>query len=602
MDIPCGMVDVISGTDAGRECWHVGQSRFLQDPGKDATIALRSCNGSSHRQESRVIQVRLGATDPQCRRNRDTSCVLLFPVFVAGVVWILKCVLIAIVPLRSLAMSPWLIDDSFIVMQIARNLALGRGYSFDGVSPTSGAPPLWTVLASLNHFFLDAVGAAKATLMESSLLGAASAILVFYLAYRFFDAKVAWGAFAFVVLSVPMFLNSMNGMETSLFTLLGLLSVYLYVTYRSDEATKARHSGFWVGACLGLTNLARADGVFLALAVVLLEAYALVGARSEHRRDHAIQIVTLLAGVILFSLPLALWSLRVAGTPLPANQLGRRSLAWQGTQLAGGGVLWPAYAGRVIGNVLKMAVLLSLMAGSGFLGILSVVSGAARKRSALLRELLSVYLVVYLGALIVYQGYFPDVHGIRYLNLPMHLLAILVMAFCYEITLSGHRGAVVRYTLKLGVVLVLLLSSAYQYARMIINLPWAVGMRIIPVYSDAEVRQWWQFVDWLSTHCPDGTVMAAKDHGRLAYFANAHVVDLAGIIDPAVLTAQTEGTLGSYLEGKEAEYVLLPDEGGWPVHEAIRASLDLDIVPGVPPQECTGYFLYRIRARESRGR
>ena len=521
--------------------------------------------------------------------------VLLCPLILAILLWISKCIFVVIIPLRALAMSPWLIDDSFIFMRIARNLALGKGYSFDGISPTGGAPLLWTLLTSLNHFFLGPEAAAKATIIESSLFGTASTILVFYIAYRLFNTKIAWGAFLLSMLSAPMFFNSVNGMETSLFTFSGLLVVSLYINTRKFKGGKRNYWFFSIGALLGLTNLIRADGVFLAFAIILLEGFTLFKIRAEDRRAYATQIVALIIGVAVFTLPLVLWSLYASGTLFPANQIGRRFLAWEGAKLADGTVVWPAYVRRVVSNILYLhVVLLSITVGSTFLAVLSIASGLLLKRGALLTQLIAIYLVAYFGTLVVYQGYFPNVHGLRYLNLPGHMLSILVVAFCYQILFTANRAIFVRHVLLIGIIFSLILSSAYQYRQMVPGLDWARDMSIIPFYSDNEVRRWWSFVDWISENLREGTVIAAKDHGRLAYFTNTRIVDLAGIIDPSIITSLKEGSVSSYLERKEVQYVLLPDEGGRPIHNAIRETVDLERVPGAPQQECSGYSLHRV--------
>ena len=65
----------------------------------------------------------------------------------------IKIVFVFTHKLESLARTPYLIDDSFIAMQIAHNVANGLGFSFDGVLPTSGTPPLWIFLTVPIHFF-----------------------------------------------------------------------------------------------------------------------------------------------------------------------------------------------------------------------------------------------------------------------------------------------------------------------------------------------------------------------------------------------------------------------------------------------------------------
>jgi len=225
--------------------------------------------------------------------------------------------------------------------------------------------------------------------------------------------------------------------------------------------------------------------------------------------------------------------------------------------------------------------------------VLSLISGLGRKHSAVLSQLVGIYLLAYFGTLVIYQGYFPDVHGLRYLSLAGHILSILVSALCCQIVSTSQRATFARHALLIGIVFSLLLSSAYQYWEMVRGLRWAKEMRIIPIYSDSEVSRWWAFLDWVS-NLPEGTVIAAKDHGRLAYFTDVRVVDLAGIIEPALMVYLAEGSVGSYLEGKGVQYVLLPDEGGRRIHKTIRETFDLERVPGAPHQEGSGYSLYHI--------
>jgi len=519
--------------------------------------------------------------------------VFFYPVICAILLWILKSVFVLLTPVRALTMTPWLIDDSFIFMRIARNLATGRGYSFDGINPTSGAPLLWTFLTSLNHFFLTASEAIKATLMESSLFGSLSALAVFYLAYRLFNGYVAWGSFLLCLFSAPMFLNSMNGMGTELFTFLGLSAAILYVVTDRNRLKRRRFRFFTIGALVGLTVLVRADGAFLALAILCLEGFGLLSG-AQDRKACSADIVALLSGMALFASPSVVWSIYTTGTPFPANQLGRRFLSWHGAASAHGTMALSVYAKGVADNVGRLWQLLSVSVGSSFAALLAVIVSLSKRRARPLSYLVALYLATYFGALVLYQGYFPDVHGLRYLNLPGHLLVTLIVALCYELLQFSGTKLVLRSTVLAGLILSLLLSSAYQYRQMVRGLVWAREMRIVPRYTDSEIGEWWAFLDWVSQHLPEGTPVAAKDHGRLAYFTGVQVVDLAGIIDPALTRRLMAGSADEYLEAKHVQYALLPSERERPIHEVLRGSFNLEKVPGSPVQEGTGYHLYKV--------
>lgn len=530
-------------------------------------------------------------------RNRYSEAfkALYYPSLLATLLLFVKTVFVIITPLRALAMTPWLIDDSFIFMRIARNLALGKGYSFDGLNPTSGAPLIWTLLTSLNHFLLGPEAAAKATIIESSLFGAASTVIVFYIAFKAFNRRIAWGAFLLCSLSAPMLFNSANGMETSLFTFIGLLAVCLYLDKDKLTGRKCHYWYFALGSLLGVANLIRADAIFLAFAIVLLEGLRLLKSEVAQRKERCVQILYLVVGVFLFTLPSLMWSLHVAGTLFPSNQIGRRFLAWEGAISANGSIIWPAYFQKIGGKIIHLYILLTIMIGSVFLLALSFVSTLLRERTNQLTRLLIMYVVTYFGTLAIYQGYFPDVHGLRYLNLAGHLLSIPLVVFCNQIASFGRRTRFIQRALLSAIMVGLVLSSFFHYEQLRRRIGWANEMHMFPIYSNSEIDEWWSFLDWASHNLPKGTVIAAKDHGRLAYFTSTHIVDLAGIIDPDVIKSVSRGDVESYLNEREAEYVLLPETGGRPVHKAIRASLNLEEIPGVPHQECSEYILYSIQ-------
>jgi hypothetical protein len=118
-------------------------------------------------------------------------------------------------------------------------------------------------------------------------------------------------------------------------------------------------------------------------------------------------------------------------------------------------------------------------------------------------------------------------------------------------------------------------------------------MKLLPHYDREVVEEWWAFLDRVRLELPAGTVIAAKDFGRLAYFTGLQIVDLAGITDPRVRPSRQEGELPRYLQSRGVTFVLAPPQGGYPVHREIRRSTTLVLQDGFPVQEGTGYLLYR---------
>ncbi len=514
------------------------------------------------------------------------------PLIITIAIWLGKSLFIVLIPLRALVMTPWLIDDSFIIMKIARNLAAGNGYSFDGLTQTTGAPPLWTIFIAPNYFFFSPTLAAKVTIIMSTLFGTMSAMLIFYIALQISNRTVAWGAFFFCLFSAPLFFNSMNGMETSIFTFLCLTALSIYYTNSNKPLT----TYFIIGALLGLANIARADGIFLSFAILLIKSIEIFQVQEKKRTF--LQVLTLGLGISVFTLPLLVWYFQVNGTFAPTNQSGRRYLAWEVFGLSTDPAFLSNYVKYVMRNTVHLFILLSITVGSALIALLAVLWELRQKQQNSFIYLTIVYAATYSLVLVAYQGYFPDVHGLRYLNLLSHLLIIIIALFCYHISSSLPAKI---YKLRpratvIAVVTLLLFLSMFHYIQMTKQLSWAKGMKIIPVYSQEKIDSWWAFLDWVNGNLPPQSKIAAKDHGRLAYFTTTQVVDLAGIIEPELISYLNTGNIDAYLKNRKTAYILLPKHKTYrTVFQAINNThYKLEEIPNAPLQEATDYSLYRL--------
>lgn len=524
---------------------------------------------------------------------------------VALIVLAAKSLFVIATPLRALAMTPWLMDDSFIFATIARNIAEGKGCSLNGVDPTGGAPLLWTWVIALPHALLSDSEAVKACILLAASFSAVSSVIVFSITRSLTGEKAAWTAFGLSLFLASSFWNSMNAMETPLSTCLGMGVVALH--FRSRGTESRRPAFFWIasGVLQGLALLARADAVFLTGSIVALELWR---SRGPDKSRTAISSLSLMLGsaAILWLIQVS-WNLHATGSMVASNQVGRRELAWEHLYGHGTAGVLIGYAKATVRNSIRMHNLMGLSVGSFGIAIVAMAfaikrpdSGPATGALRSVALLTLMYLVPYAGTLILYQGYFPDFHGLRYLDLAAHLLVIPIAWFLVELV----PGQLSRRVWKVGAAAVgiagLLAGSWIGYERLMATRSWSEGMKLIPRYERGAVDAWWQFLDRARDELPEDAVVAAKDFGRLAFFTERRVVDLAGITDPRVITARKHGDLAQFLQAEEVDFVLVPVEGGFPVHREIALSLPLIPLTGFPVQEGTGYVLHRIdRARNT---
>jgi hypothetical protein len=162
-------------------------------------------------------------------------------------------------------------DDAWMVTAIARNFALGRGVTADGVNPTNGFQPLYPLtlgalpyLAAPNQ--LDAGFAAN--LVLCALLNTLALWPLWWLARRFGGEVAGLLAAALFALNPFLIRVSVNAMETSLGLL--LLLALLVAFYRLD-LTRTPHV-LGLALLTALATLARLDASLAFAAITLTMA------------------------------------------------------------------------------------------------------------------------------------------------------------------------------------------------------------------------------------------------------------------------------------------------------------------------------------------
>jgi hypothetical protein len=171
------------------------------------------------------------------------------------------------------------IDDSFYYLNIARHIALGNGPTHDGINPTNGFQPLWVFLiVPIFWAIQDKLTAVKVVATLCALLSTITALPIYGISRHLISERVGL-LNAFLWLFSPSVLrHSLNGMETGLYVFLVAITVWWYLY--SIKIERAETFNQWgnlfasrvyrfviVGVLLGLTVLARIDGILLLVAI-----------------------------------------------------------------------------------------------------------------------------------------------------------------------------------------------------------------------------------------------------------------------------------------------------------------------------------------------
>lgn len=202
----------------------------------------------------------MSLSERDCRIDRWTGLVIGLGAlaYVAFALW---------APIASLTFRST--DDSYYYFQVARNVVLGHGLTFDQMNPTNGFHPLW-MLCLLP--VCAATGAAgEPTLRLIFCLVALVAGGALWIAYRCLSSYSGRGAalVGLVVMTMPPFLNPLvNGLETGLL----LLMLFLLLWAERRWSLLSLHSGtaknLALGLLLALLFLARLDSVFIILGIL----------------------------------------------------------------------------------------------------------------------------------------------------------------------------------------------------------------------------------------------------------------------------------------------------------------------------------------------
>lgn len=223
-------------------------------------------------------------------------------------------------PLQLAGRTP---DDAYYYLVIARNLAAGRGPTFDGVDPTTGYQPLWQgVLAAVAGVVPD-----RQLLQVALLLGAVLAIAGFCAYARVVHSIVALTPLGFAVgLAVATgpvaWERTVNGMEgPAVVVAMALVAVAAMRWWRAPSA----RSMALVGAAAGLLCLGRTSQATTIVIVPVLLLWGL--RRSGVRVSLSRQVGAWVAGAVAVCLPWFLWSWATVGTT--TSTAGAVKAHWQ---------------------------------------------------------------------------------------------------------------------------------------------------------------------------------------------------------------------------------------------------------------------------------
>ena len=443
---------------------------------------------------------------------------------------------------RRLTYPGFPLDDTWIHLQFARNLAEGQGFSFNpGVSSSGSSAPLWTLVLAL-PLALGFGPIASAKLLGIALV-AVTALSASELARRMSGSPWA-GLLAGVAVAVTprMVWAGLSGMEVPLYAALATLAMAAYVHALDNPAADW---GLW-GLLAGLAGWARPE-TFVA-ATILGAAWFLGGARDGTRRlvpgwwRPVLALAIAMAAFVAFNL-------YVGGRPLPNTFYAKNYGMGAAVSLAEGRPLdalmdVARYPLNLLGDsIWWQASHGGLLFGAALPGMLLLLGGLGQSAPRGGRALLAVLVFTPIAKGLVAPQPVMLVHDGRYV---LHLLVLgLVVCACGVAALA--RLARPRWLVGL-----LAVAGLVQIAGLTVSAMDTYAAEVKNI-NDLQVRTG----HWIAEHTSPDARVATNDIGAIAFFSRRFILDTEGLVTPDAIWDKRMWRIDRFFERAQPDVVVI---------------------------------------------
>jgi len=416
------------------------------------------------------------------------------------------------------------LDDSWIHLTYARNLALHGEWAFRPGKPSAGSTaPLWTALLSIG-FLLKLTPYIWTYLLGMLLLWGLGVLgeVILRQVSPAYQSRIPWVGL-FLIFEWHIVWSAASGMETLLHALLVTMVLGLLMSGSRRFMT--------LGLLAGLSVWVRPDGLTLIGPVAV---YALAGGGPGAKRWQDLSLF--LIGFASLFVPYLLFNLVLAGTPMPNTFYAKQAeyAVWQARPFL-------SRFGELSLQFLS-GPSLALFPGVVAWAVISV----QRRNWGTLAGMVwfTGYLFLYVQRLPVYQ------HG-RYIMPAMPIFFLWGLAALSEFSKSKLFGRFHWITV----------TGWNSLAWVLCFVFWVLGANTYAKDVALIESEMVATAKWVAANVPDGDLIAAHDIGALGYFDNHDLIDLAGLISPEVVPfIRDEQKLASFLNEQGAEYLIaFPD-------------------------------------------
>jgi hypothetical protein len=455
---------------------------------------------------------------------------------------------------QELGDTYFLIDDTWIHLRFAKNLAEGSGFSFNPGHPIAASTaPLWTMILAASYkgtgeLFLS-------TYFWGIFFFIVTCFLVYRLALLISDSFALAAASAGIVSLCPWLTwSALSGMEIMLSAVLILTTILLHLRYQDDPGWKG-----WLGAvAVGFATLARPEAYVLFLALVLHRvAQSLLSARKDRRHPVTVWLPMATLVFILIVLPYGLFSLKTVGSFFPntysakVGDLGLLGAVESGSAHAIMRALFVnpwLYVGDFVQALAMINPVLVVILPFGMLGLL--------RRDTFL---LPLYLILF--PLVVGMVIPTDRISWPWYRHMLNLIPVVVI-----VSLVGSHSLLERILRRFP-------KWAAPVRRSLVGLL-IIVTGLLFLTAQPRVKQFFvsrgaamkkehiSIAGWINQHAPPEAIIAASDIGVVGFYTQRFIIDTEGLITPEILGEQRRNgpakdkEVYRYLEETKPDYLV----------------------------------------------
>jgi hypothetical protein len=434
------------------------------------------------------------------------------------------------------------LDDAWIHLQFARNVAEGHGFSFNPGVPSSGSTaPLWTLVLAVPLAFGAGPVAAAKTLGLACVLAAALAAGSLT---RHLTASRMAGAFAgiAVALTPRMVWAGLSGMEVGLYTALSTLSVLAYA-----RTARTGRTGLGWGLLAGLAGWARPEtfviGPVLALGWMLSDGRVPATRRLVRGWWQPIAAWTLLLGAFVA------FNVALGGNPMPNTYYAKAYGMGTVLGIAAGhwsDALWDAvrFPFRFLDDSVRWQAEQGMwLFGAAVPGVLAALGRLGRPAPPAGPAILGILLAAPAIKGLVAPEPVLLVHDGRYIG-HLLVLGIVVCALGFDALRRMVRPGWLVVALATGALVQIGAATARGAAT------YAAEVRNI---NDLQVRT----ARWIAAHTSPDARIATNDIGAIGFFGRRFILDTEGLVSPEAIWPKRMHRHLEFLEASKPDVLVI---------------------------------------------